>query len=793
MPDGSIVFDTKIDNRSAEKDLKQLERKIAGLMKSASETKIKRNSAFEQMQEYGVELDAAKEKLESLRTEQSAVTAALQPGASPGSYIDAYSRNQTLGQELQAEQSAVDALQKKFDKVYDKVDQYDAKLKETETALQKNQEQAGILAKELNHSSGYSDRMVSALQKSEKAMGKFGARLSSTLKSALIFSVMYKGLSILRDYMGRVLKTNTEFMAQLARLKGALLTAFQPIVEVAIPALTYLMQILTQVANLLVRVFAFFSGKSSKQLAKNAEEMYEEANAVDAVGDAAKKSGKQLAAFDEINQISGDSGGAGSTGGASGMDADFDTQSYKNKIDELTLYLGGALLALGAILVFSGANIPLGIALMAAGAAVLVSELSENWDALPQQLKDQITQTLAIIGGALLVIGMVLAFSGAAIPQGIALMAIGAATLAAAIKINPNALVEMLKGPVGLIVGVASAALLALGLILALSGASIPLGIALIAVGAAGLAAVVSLNWEAIVTALQGPIGKIVAVVSGALLALGIILALSGVALPLGIALIAIGAAGLATVTALNWDSIVTALQGPTGKIVAMVSGILLVLGLILVLSGVGLPLGIALIAAGAAGLVTVTALNWNAVLDKMKNVWKGIKNWWKTSVAPVFTLEFWKDKFSCIAEGLVQKIKDGVNSGIALLNQFISWLNEKLHISWNAVTILGKEIIPAGSIQLFTLPSIPYLAQGAVIPPNREFLAVLGDQQSGTNIEAPLETIKQAVAEVLAQRGTGANGDITVILELNNREFGRAVVQAYKEESRRVGVSLAY
>ena len=50
--------------------------------------------------------------------------------------------------------------------------------------------------------------------------------------------------------------------------------------------------------------------------------------------------------------------------------------------------------------------------------------------------------------------------------------------------------------------------------------------------------------------------------------------------------------------------------------------------------------------------------------------------------------------------------------------------------------------------------PQIPKLAQGAVIPPNREFLAVLGDQKSGTNIEAPLSTIEQALRNVLAEQG---------------------------------------
>ena len=52
--------------------------------------------------------------------------------------------------------------------------------------------------------------------------------------------------------------------------------------------------------------------------------------------------------------------------------------------------------------------------------------------------------------------------------------------------------------------------------------------------------------------------------------------------------------------------------------------------------------------------------------------------------------------------------------------------------------------------------PQIPYLAQGAVLPANKPFLAVVGDQRSGTNIEAPLETIRQAVELTLADRLEG-------------------------------------
>ena len=81
----------------------------------------------------------------------------------------------------------------------------------------------------------------------------------------------------------------------------------------------------------------------------------------------------------------------------------------------------------------------------------------------------------------------------------------------------------------------------------------------------------------------------------------------------------------------------------------------------------------------------------------------------------------------------------------------------------------------------------IPKLAQGAVIPPNREFMAVLGDQKHGTNIEAPLDTIKQAVAEVLGQ---GSDRPITIIVQMDGKEMFRQMVRENNSQVRMNGKS---
>ena len=83
----------------------------------------------------------------------------------------------------------------------------------------------------------------------------------------------------------------------------------------------------------------------------------------------------------------------------------------------------------------------------------------------------------------------------------------------------------------------------------------------------------------------------------------------------------------------------------------------------------------------------------------------------------------------------------------------------------------------------------IPRLAKGAVIPPNREFLAVLGDQKQGTNIETPLDTMLQAFKQALSEGGYGQNQ--TVVLELDGRELGRTIVRLGKQENNRVGSKL--
>lgn len=794
-----VLANVKVDDSSVDKDLKSIRSKIQKAAEEIQKYEEIRLPLSRQSEELGAALDGAKAKLADLQAEQARLAAAL-TGTDPQSYIDAYAQKLDADAAVADQFKEVNRLQKEWDAVTDKADRYEEKIRQADTAIQHNNAvltqleaaasvrtqrieidrlntqlnqtnqkiasydtkikratadlrantaAAGKLSAKLTSGGA---KLSAALDKAHLSANKLHKRLFSLVGSTLFFSVVTAGLMKIREHMGKVLKTNEEYTAQLAKLKGALLTAFQPVYETLLPGLIAAMRIATALVQVIAHIFSLLRRSTSSESAENAEALNDEAEAIENVGGAAKKAGKDLAAFDEINRLGGGENAGGA--GASGLDPDFDefnTEEYKAKIDELTVYISGALLALGAILAFSGANIPLGIALMALGAVGLAAEIKENWGAMSKSLQKALTKTLTILGGAFLVIGAILAFSGASVPKGIALMALGAASLAGAAAINWNTIVEALKGPIGGTVALLSVATLALGAIIAFSGANIPLGIALMAVGAAGLATVAAVNWDTISQTLQGPVGGVVALVGGALLMVGAILAFSGVALPLGITLMAVGALALGTAAATNWSTVENYLTGPIGNVIAMASTALLALGVILAFSGVALPLGIALIALGAAGLAGSYTIDWNALKTKIQETWEGIKHWWKTNVAQYFTKKYWVDKiFSAISEALPESWKAGINATIKAVNDFLRWVEDALTFDIPPIEIAGETIFGGATIKLVDLPEIPYLAKGAVLPANKPFLAMVGDQKHGTNVEAPLSTIQEAVAIVM-------------------------------------------
>lgn len=329
-------------------------------------------------------------------------------------------------------------------------------------------------------------------------------------------------------------------------------------------------------------------------------------------------------------------------------------------------------------------------------------------------------------------------------------------------------------------------ALLALGSVLAFSGVNIPLGIGFMVTGAAALGTAAATNWNAMEEALSGPIGTVIAIVSAALLVLGAILVFSGAAIGLGIGLMIAGAAGLATTAVVNWDSIVDTLRGPIGKIAAIVSAALLVIGIILLFTGAGIPLGLGLILAGAAGLATVVAFNWDSIVDSIKGVWEKIKAFWNKYIAPIFTSEFWSNLAKDCGNGLIAGFEGAINGLIWLFESLINLVVAGLNLFIGGIStvtgavgdLIGIDLrIPEIPKAYLGRVSLPRLAKGAVLPANKPFLAVVGDQTHGTNIEAPLSTIQEAVALVMedyaASNLAGYEAIVAVLREILEAVLG--------------------
>lgn len=790
--DGSIIINTEIDDKKAQTELNKLSKSI-----QKTENELYKNQ--KKQSSIQTELEAAKD--EALLTENAikkikaelATTEKITSGqvtSTPTDFISAQGRQAELTAQLNQQTALLsqqDRQTKQLDTEYTRIT--DKVIQQTQS-LNMAKTRAGELSAQLARVSSNSYTISPALEKAQKAMAKFASRLRGVISSALVFTVISRGLALLREWLGKVIQTNAQASAAVATLKNSLLALAQPLMSVVIPVFVTFLNVLARIINTIARFVSAIFGSVASSAAQSTEELDAEAGAIGGVGSAAEEASKSLASFDTINQISDTSSGSGGGGGGGGSSGgavttpDFTSPISESLIGIVELFTGIALLALGAIFTFTGAHVFLGIGLMVLGAAAVWDAVSENWGAIAMLLQGPIGLAVTIISSALLVIGAILAFSGTAVPLGIGLMIVGAASLAAVAAANWNTIVEALQGPIGMVTALVGTALLVLGAIFTFSGGSIPLGIGLMVVGAASLAAAIAPNWDAIVEALQGPIAIVTAIVSTAFLVLGAILTISGANIPLGIGLLVAGAVGLATVIAPNWNTIVETLKGPIGRITAIVSGALLVLGIILCASGVALPLGIALLAAGAVGLVSVAAINWDGILDALKGVWDKIKNWWNSKVKKFFTAEYWKDLGKKMINGLIGAIESGINFILKGVSGLVNGIIDVVNV------IPGVNI---GHVDWANV-KLPRLAQGAVIPPNREFLAVLGDQTSGTNIEAPLTTIEQAVENVLRRNGYNRNnssGDITVILELDNQQLGRAVFKAYNAENTRRGVNL--
>lgn len=756
MADGKIVVQTEIDAKKAQKELDSLTKKIDGL-----EEKL--NKSTGEQSGIKAQLDAAKESakqtetaIKSLRAEAEHLRQITsgEVSASPDAYISAYSRQAEVAAQIKEQEAllrqqdkTVESLDGKYARITDKVNEQTA-------ALDAAKRKAGELTEQITNASGATERMEAAAKKVSDSMNKFSTRVAGLFKRVLVFSLITRALQSLRTWLGKTIMQNEEARAAVARLKAALLTLAQPILQVVIPVFVKLVNILTQVVTAIAKFFGMLSGKSWSAQKSAAQGLNDEQKALEGVGAAAKDAGKSMASFDEINQLSSNTAaGAGGGGGATSTAIEPDFSNLDLAEDKLHDILGivGAIAA--GLLAWKIASLftndlskIAGIALAVAGAFALVYFWLDAWNngIDLQNFLGMLAGLAALAGGLALAFGPIAA--------GIALVVGGLAMLVIGIKdVIENGF--NLENTLTIITG-----LLAAGLgISLLTGSWIPM---LIAGIAAILIALVSFtgHGKELITGLKNVIDGFGKFFKGVFTG-DMKLACEGIKQIWE----GLKQTWNAIVNSIKdaWNMFITWLQSKSPVLAAFFQNIGK-LASDLYKSIKGILQGVIDFVGGVFTGDWEKA--WNGVTEIFKGIWNGIVS---------------------IVEAAINFIISGVNLLISALNTIHFEIPD-----W--VPIIGGKSFGI-NIPLVSSVALPRLAEGAVIPPNREFLAVLGDQKSGTNIETPLSTMVQAFKQAMNETGGGGgNRPITVVLQLDRRELGRVVYKLNNEETQRVGVKLA-
>ena len=683
MTDGTITFSTALDNKQLEKELQSTLKKINSLEKSISEMGSGRNALAEQAKEMGAQLDAAKQKLYEMQSAAKGV----------------YSKETIADQK-----TLVNGLQSEWNKINSRVDSYDQKIKNAAARLADEKEHYSEISEQIDKANGKSGKMQDSIERVGASVEKIGNRIKNLFRRVFLFSVLTSAFRSFRTWLGNVIQSNSEAAASIAQLKGALLTLAQPIVEVIIPAFTALVNIVTKVVTALATLVSWIFGKTISQSKEAAKNLNKETKALGGVGAAANEAKKQLAAFDEINQLVQETSSGG--GGGSSTDASFD-------FDE-TSFLK---------------NLPNWLKNLAADLQIKIKNLKFDWDrGNILHNKDAWIIALSGILGAVLG-GMFGGLHGAVIGLllGAAIGLIGCTLLDK--TSNPEkykrlaivALTSILGAVLGAKFGGLKGAML--GLLLGLS------------IGLVSLDFIDGKfeGWnsqDTFLTVMTAILGAVIGSIFGGFAG--------------GVIGLVVGAA--ISIKALNW---IRNLDNPSNDKILFTTAVLALLGFV-----IGTIFGG--FVGGVIGLVVGLGISIAAV--QFDNSIDGSAKAKAAAILKTVMLGIIGALIGAAIGGVVGGIVGGV-VGITL-GLAIHWGD----ITTDRVPTRGGFYANRGKTSAISKPGsgfggggvsakssslrVPALAQGAVIPPNREFMAVLGDQTSGNNIEAPENLIRQIVRE---------------------------------------------
>ena len=602
-------------------------------------------------------------------------------------------------------------------------------------------------------------------QKVSEQFKKFTKRIAGLAKRVFIFTMITKALRTMRKMLLSTIGADKQMSTSLAQIRGNLISAFAPIYNYILPAIRTLLAWLAKLTAVVSVFINSLFGKTASQADASAKALYNQASATEAAGDAAEKAKKQLSGLDEMNRWESNDSSGGGGGGSSGVAPKFDLSDQVDTgkigkiaavVRELSPYVAAVAAGFAAWKIgkkFLG-NLSKAkqLALAVAGAVLMAINVVDmlkngiNFDNL----------TGYIIGAAAAVTGLGLAFGvlGGAITAIVAGLALLGVAIRDVIKNGFNS-----KNLTAITV-----ALLTIGGAIAIiTGAWIPLLIAAIAAVVVWIVA----KWTSIKEWISKTISSIDA------------------AFEQHLANVEAGVAVAVDWVIEKW----TAVKEWISKTISSIDA--------------AFEQHLANVEAGVAVAVDWVIEKWTAVKDWFRGLWEkvssgavaawdGIKSAFK-SVPEWFQSKFrdaWqkvKDVFSTGGR-IWSGIKEGVeNTFRAVVNAIIRGMNTIIAVPFNKINSMLNAIRNASFLGIspfqnmwgvnpLPVPQIPMLARGAVIPANRQFLAVLGDQRNGNNLEAPESLLRQIVRE----EAGGAGSRYEFIARLDRRTlFDEVITEA--------------
>lgn len=469
-------------------------------------------------------------------------------------------------------------------------------------------------------------------------------------------------------------------------------------------------------------------------------------------------------------------------------------EKIKEALDFILPVISISLVVIGLILLSAG-QIGWGLGFIIGGAYLYsVTERSGDKGFDFSVIKSDLDAILPYIDEALVAIGLLLMFFGQ-IPIGIGFIIAGAILYGAQEVSTEDYSGEDVTTKLAAITEAVSLALVTIGIILIFFG-NFPLGLGFIVAGKKLLdVAEQELNEGEVTTKIQKFFEDNKAIfvgVSAALVVLGICLLFVPGAFSIALGLIFSGAGILATEASISMEEIPNMISEFISKNLALIEGVstaLVVLGIILLFTGVGAPLGIGMIIAGGVGLLADEVFfNWDFIVEKIKTTWEKIKAFWRGDIAPVFSEQWWNILAITCINGLIAGFEGGINLIIIMfenmINVIITGLNK---ISFNIPDWLGGghfslnlSPVSLGRVSFGRVP-LPGAATGSFVPhssiPQRNFTNSYTDKTMATTMDGDYSAPRNLKTEV--------------VLEVDGREFGRAVVEQGNMENRRIGTRM--